>query len=119
MTTNWAFVDSLSLNYFTGVRGQPDNDDCTQENRPYNCDHHKRDVARAPGDTISQRKRGEQGSKALSRKPAARARAALRLLIFSIDGAPLKMSVEGKRVCVSLVLLTNASRMEMEELQNL
>ena len=36
---------------------------------------------------------------------------------FSIDGAPLEMSVEGKSVCVSLVLLTNALR--MEELQNL
>jgi hypothetical protein len=36
---------------------------------------------------------------------------------FLIDGAPLKMSAEGKSVCVSLVLLTNASR--MEELRNL
>jgi hypothetical protein len=37
--------------------------------------------------------------------------------LFLINGAPLKMSVEGKSVRVSLVLLTNASR--MDELQNL
>ena len=38
---NWAFVDSLRLNYFTGIWGQSDNDaidigDRTQENSPYN-----------------------------------------------------------------------------------
>ena len=101
--TNWAFVDSLRLNYFTGIWRQPNDDAidiayCTQENSPYKCDRHKRDVVRAPGDMISQCERGEQGSEALSQKPKARARAASRLLIFWVNGAPLKMSVEEKCV---------------------
>jgi hypothetical protein len=58
ITTNWAFIDSLRSNYFTGVRGQRNKDaiditDCTQENSPYNCNCHKRDVTRAPDNMIS------------------------------------------------------------------
>ena len=87
MMTNWAFGDSLRLNYFMGVRRQPDDDaidiaDRTQENSPYKCDPHERDVGRAPGNMISRRERGEQGSKVLSQKPKARPRAASRSLIF-------------------------------------
>jgi hypothetical protein len=44
-------------------------------------------------------------------------KSSVKVAYFWIDGAPLTMSAEGKSVCVSLVLLTNASR--MEELQNL
>ena len=102
---NWAFVDSLRLNYFTGVCRQPNNyeidiADRMQENSPYKWDRHKRDVGRALG-KILQCERGEEGSNALSQKPKARARVASRLLIFRLmeHRTPLKMSVEGKK-CV-------------------
>jgi hypothetical protein len=50
-------------------------------------------------------------------KANGKGKSSVEVAYFSIDGAPLKMSAEGKSVCISLVLLTNASK--MEELRNL
>jgi hypothetical protein len=44
-------------------------------------------------------------------------KSSVEVALIDRDGAPLKMSIKGKSVCISLVLLANNSK--LEELQNL
>ena len=66
---------------------------------PRDCKRRERDAARAQGDRQSQGKRGERGLEARSQMRRARAGAAG--CSNDVDGAPLKMIVEGKSECLA------------------
>ena len=61
----------------------------------------------------------EKRARVQSAQPKAKGegKCSVEVALINHDGAPLKMRIEGKSVCINLVLLTNASR--MEELWNL